>query len=574
MYAYCSAHTPPPLSKEWKRSYRTTQLLPAHKVRQFNAAAGLVITREGALPLFSSSSSSGWQFRHGRPWSSSASAVWTSADTGSSASRASGTRFCLGSSPKKYPTGATTCAVTASWPHPGVAAAARKPREAAVAAVTIVRAPSHAAAGATPASWWNEKGIDTTSDVTLVLTLQITPTHMQERQAMQNLLAVGDSNIYAWGGTQPSVLLIHMDSSQNGKDADALTQMIKDTFSPVSLAHLENSLVAIVDSEGPAVSRKGLLNMAAAAAPTRWLVSGLELERGLVLSREASLYARRAAKIHADMTGHVFVLPQFASTRDNALNGDEKHHSLKDRLIYSGVGAELLPSIRGKQTMISDLSGYDCVPCHGVDEGVDDAAESDRRRLTSLSSIKKNVEELLEDLWWDLSVADVYGTPGGFNGKSKTSLHAMAKIHDHIEVSLLSLLADVKTGDTEFLRDFDKSPILMIDRLGPKKEMMTLDLAPEVEEFGGRTCFHLLRLAQLAALGYKISVLSGAFAASYPNTRTALCTDSIRKSTSSQCECDLDSEDTIEQILIDEGKRPGKVAALVEELDATLLNAQ
>merc|ERR1712194_198912 len=149
----------------------------------------------------------------------------------------------------------------------------------------------------------------------------------------------------------------------------------------------------------------------------------------------------------------------------------------------------------------------------------------------------------------------------------------MAKIHDHIELSLVSLL-DRKTGDTEFLRDFDKSPILMIDRLGPKKEMMTLDLASEVEDFGGRTCFHLLRLAQLAVLGYKISVLPGAFAASYPNTRTALCTDSIRESISSRCECDLGSEDTIKQILIDEVKRAGKVAVFMEELDATLLNAQ
>ena len=34
-----------------------------------------------------------------------------------------------------------------------------------------------------------------------------------------------------------------------------------------------------------------------------------------------------------------------------------------------------------------------------------------------------------------------------------------------------------------------------------------LDLAPEVEGFGGGKCFRLLRLAQLAALGYLVSVL-------------------------------------------------------------------
>merc|ERR1711957_963144 len=134
--------------------------------------------------------------------------------------------------------------------------------------------------------------------------------------------------------------------------------------------------------------------------------------------------------------------------------------------------------------MVSNLSRYDCVKCKGddADDRVDDVVEPDRRRLTeaSSSSVEKNVEELLEDLWWDLSVADVYGTPGGFNGKSKTSLDAMAKIHDTIEVSLVSLL-DRTSEHTEFLRYFNKSPILMIDRLGPKREMMTLDLAPEVE---------------------------------------------------------------------------------------------
>ena len=108
----------------------------------------------------------------------------------------------------------------------------------------------------------------------------------------------------------------------------------------------------------------------------------------------------------------------------------------------------------------------------------------------------------------------------------------------------------------------------MIDRLGPKKEMMTLDLAPEVEDLRGRACFHLLHLAQLAALGYKITVLPGALAASYPFTRAALCPESIRESSPLQCDCELDSEETIKEILIDEVKRPAKVAVLMEELDS------
>ena len=143
-----------------------------------------------------------------------------------------------------------------------------------------------------------------------------------------------------------------------------------------------------------------------------------------------------------------------------------------------------------------------------------------------------------------------------------------------IEVSIESLL-DRTDEHVEYLRYFDKSPILLIDRLGPKKEMMTLDLAPEVEDFGGGKCFHLLRLAQLAALGYKVSVLPGAFAASYPKTREALCTDSFQKSSPlQQCDCELDSEATIKEILIDEVKKSAKVAVLMKEIDSQAITSQ
>ena len=84
---------------------------------------------------------------------------------------------------------------------------------------------------------------------------------------------MADSNIYMWGEQQPSVLLIHMDSSEN-VGIEVLTEtieLIKEVFpqddtSP-SNAHLKNLLVAIVNSDEPTVSRKGLLNMAAFAAP-------------------------------------------------------------------------------------------------------------------------------------------------------------------------------------------------------------------------------------------------------------------------------------------------------------------
>jgi len=90
----------------------------------------------------------------------------------------------------------------------------------------------------------------------------------------------------------------------------------------------------------------------------------------------------------------------------------------------------------------SNIHDYDCIKCadnlaienYGTDDGVDNAAKPNRRRLMDGSS-KKNGENLIEDFWWDLSIADVYGygTPGGFNSDdSRASLGAMAKIHDNI----------------------------------------------------------------------------------------------------------------------------------------------
>ena len=192
----------------------------------------------------------------------------------------------------------------------------------------------------------------------------------------------------------------------------------------------------------------------------------MELERGLIISKEASVFATREARAYSDIPGHVFMMPQFSSTRDDT--EDDKNLFPKDRRIYASARVALLPSIRGKQTMTSDFAKYDCAKCSfdARDDGVDDGGERTRQWLADLSSStsEKNSEDLLEDLWWDLSVADVYGTPGGFKGEASSSLAAMAKTHDRIEVSLVSLL-DRKGNHLDNLRYFDKSPILIVDRL-------------------------------------------------------------------------------------------------------------
>lgn len=452
-------------------------------------------------------------------------------------------------------------------------------------------------------SWWDDHLFDATNGVTLSLTLQITSEDMKDELVVKSLLSLADSNIYIWGTHQPSVLLIHLDASMDDDAPFARTRnLIQETFGASenktpNAAHLQGSLVAIVVSEEPSVSRKALMNMAAHAAPTRWIVTGLEVERGLVLSKEASLHATREALVHTNMPGHVFVIPQFASTRDDTRGNSRKDEDvfLTERHLVSSVGADLLPMIREKQTMKSNLEEFDCVKCTGANEIIEENDDEqpgvgggealgeeeeeeeeaspdeentqtngeEHRRLTELSSFEKPVDMQLEDLWWDLSVGQVYGTAGGFNGKVQTSLNTVSKSEDHIEVALISLL-DRTNEHEEYLRHFHKSPILMIDRNGPVKGLMTLDLAPEVEEFRGKKCFNLLRLSQLAVLGYNINVIPGAFAASYPQTRSALC----RKEKTQRCDCELESEATIKQLLIDEVKRPAKIAVLMNELDS------
>ena len=134
----------------------------------------------------------------------------------------------------------------------------------------------------------------------------------------------------------------------------------------------------------------------------------------------------------------------------------------------------------------------------------------------------------------------------------------------NIEVSLESLL-DRTDEHVEYLRHFDKSPILLFGDLDWRRKWWHWTW---LRKLGGGKCFHLLRLAQLATLGYLVSVLPVAFAASYPNTREALCTESFQKSSPlQQCDCELDSEGTMKEILIDEVKKSAKVALLMKEID-------
>ena len=75
----------------------------------------------------------------------------------------------------------------------------------------------------------------------------------------------------------------------------------------------------------------------------------------------------------------------------------------------------------------------------------------------------------------------------------------------NIEVSLDSLL-DRTDEHVEYLRFLTSHLFLSSTRTEGGNDDIGLGF-PEVEGFGGGKCFNLLRLAQLAALGYLVSVL-------------------------------------------------------------------
>ena len=56
-----------------------------------------------------------------------------------------------------------------------------------------------------------------------------------------------------------------------------------------------------------------------------------------------------------------------------------------------------------------------------------------------------------------------------------------------------------------------------------------------------------------------------------------MCTESFQKSSPlqlQQCDCELDSEATIKEILIDEVKKSAKVAVLMNEIDPQAITSQ
>jgi hypothetical protein len=482
--------------QEWKRYYRASQLAPLHTS---STVPMFVLTREGAIPIAEASDRNHWSSLFSRTQLDVASPLQLSINRWSIVTNDRSflpTRtYCLVSGPKKAPPKppAPDCYFLTSWRDEDY--------------VDILsNAPS-----------WTSTSID--SDVTLVMTLQITKAQAHSIRALSDIVKLVAENLERWQG-QPCVVVMYV----FGVTEDAIS-FLRGRFAPESDLSVgtHNALIAaIYQEEAVTVSRKALLNMAIDAVPTRWYLSGLELERGLVMSIDSVYFAHRVLLTHGAGRGRVFIIPQLAredSGSDVTLSG--------------------LVALKNDRKL-KQPSDFD-FPCAG-------------EKPKHLG--KQDV------LWWTETEMILDS-----EGKDKSGLFSTrwkAELIDEIEIASMELL----TGDHHLdMFAFDESPILLTDNLGPRIGLRTDELVREAEQLGGRRCYNGLRMAQMAAIGYEFDVLEGAFALSTDQSRSSMRWGHDETLVgASRCDgCFMfpeEHEEILESIIEDEIARAGKIAVL------------
>jgi hypothetical protein len=335
-----------------------------------------------------------------------------------------------------------------------------------------------------------------------------------------------------WQG-KPSVIVIHVPSAT--PEAMAMLRIKLGPGSDLSWFGMETCFVgAIFTEDSEFLSRKALLNMAIDVVPTRWFVSGFELERGLLISQDAAFFAHRASIINKELNGSVFVIPQFGQ-----VSGDNE-------FTLSSV-LQAKQSANFKALSLLDEGGCEVSEDNARDDG-------------------SSLFDALNDFWWKLSEGYISGS--SFDEINDEVQEKRAMILDGVQLNIIRLLTEEKQYS---LFAMDVNPILMLDNMGPRNGMKASDIVREVEEFGGRQCYNGLRLAQLATFGYSVNVLAGAFALSTPGTRSLVLPGLSGDDTpagASRCDgCflfDEEHEDILEDISRDERRRPAKAALLWE----------
>lgn len=553
--------------QEWKRYYRESQLASFRPDSEFTT---FVLTKEGAIPVYPNMPMDGigpplWLSPSIKSPLGDSILHWKAGNAEIDRKLLPVRNYCLSSRPRTFPPvpPAPQCVQQVSWWD-----------EDRVEILSMAPA------------WQTD--LDIQSDVTLVLTLQIPIHQSSDATAMKGLLDIVIANLNRWQG-QAAILLFHVAVEDESQQDDVIALMesrfkedsgtsakssglgasegfIGEESDVKPLFGIDSCLIAAIfanlaeDEERnrnkkpvppvtSVVSRKALLNMATDAVPTRWYVSGIELERGIVLSNDAAFFSHRAALSHQVIPGNIFFIPQWA------LDVDDDDY---DVLTLSNM---------------MEFHEKDGIIKEPIDFEVDQCEDDGQQR-------KENPEKVFDEvtsMWWELT-DNILNDESSYI-KNEDLTEKRARIQNDLQVGLAELLTSEKHYA---LFAMDESPILLTDNQGPYNGMLTHEMTREVEEFGGLRCYNALRMAQLATMGYSFNVLPGAFAASTRTSRSAAYWNGLPEGDrgeeddiigASRCDgCfmfDEDHEVVLENISRDERKRPAKAAVLWEEPDHT-----
>lgn len=476
--------------QEWKRSYRSAQLLSLQydPISWAEKIGGWVVLQEGVVPLLDQRAIRG---------SSSTDVDYWLRKNKYKKYHLPSLSFCL--RPEQGRQSSVQCKSRITWTND----------------VTLINSNEDL--------WLN---VDMKTDVTLAMTAHFSVEQVQNRESARRMFDIIKSNMMRWGDN-PIVLLIYV----NGFEKWIQDEMFErfryhnDEYKPYLIG-------AIFGKDATAtVSRKALINMAEVACPTRWVISGLELERGLVLSEETHFFANRVPHIYGASSESVFVIPSFGSV-------EKEISSIVDLWTMNN---------QDSSKITSDLHALDCLRCETADENSHD-----------------DVENKMDQIWWELTRYDFFPS----KTKDDSLMKIIAKLARAIQLELSGML---QQGLHENIRDFDKSMILLIDMAATPRnfrEMTTLELVTEVDEFIGARCMNALRLAQLSTLGYKVLALSGAFAISSPESRRGVCSKSYMES---RCEgCLILEKKTISSMARAEAVRSAKAALFTQGIKESL----
>ncbi len=486
--------------QEWKRYYRTAQLGGFWRNGPFT---GFVLVKDGILPLYAKGYDS-YRKRYkvekdlipsplGHPLS-----LWHDGEF-LDRERLPNRLYCLQSVPEERPP-TTKCKFVTSWSDSKT--------------VEILSG----------APDWSAVNID--SEVTIAITLQLHSEQYEDTSVIEGFFRTLALYLNHWQG-RPAVIVVHVAGATS-----LVIDMIREKLEPssgLSDFGMGSVLIGAIFSEKPdTVSRKALMNMAIDASPTRFVLSGYELERGIVPSLDTVYLAHRTAQIYRDSPGSVHIIPQFG-----IMNGEYD---------YTVEGLDNAKK-DGNLDSVSKVDEGEC-------DGDDGASENE----------KKGSFAMVEKLWWQLAgiepnQKDLYGM--------SVELHALAL--ERLQSEITSLLTEKEHYD---LYSTNESPILLFDNRGPRAGMITSDMVREVDEFGGKMCYNSMRFAQMAALGYHINILAGAFAVSTPAVRKSIGDPSTGPLGVSRCDgCFFFTkkrahEDILEDISSEERHRPAKISLL------------